>query len=647
MFSEVDELLPRVPKTLSNAQDIIHQKTDQKNIVHRNFNSVKNTEQLEKIFLKDLNVNRIHLGKYLICRLINQSVSSNEINKLVVEDELNEVENVFLADIIPITNFMPNYVYIIKEPNFVVLKDNFSFILVESPTDIQTLFNHTIIKWQPVEFSLSADELNLLGNQSFSNKDFSSAIKFYSWALEKKLDDKILTNRAAAYLNLNFFYESSQDCKISIEINSKNEKAFFRLAKCFYQMRQFDLALEALEKCVSLNTENLHAFKELARTKKRLMEAKTGDYDFKTLINACQDKVLRHDIADFVSDKISLDREKNFLKAKTDIKRGTLLLCEKAASIWYKAEKNSSLTKVPKIENFKLLISQLEHDPYLLKKIYQLSQNKDEFDEKNFFIDLAKLNYIVNKYSFQSPPVQFCSNFKPEPNELEVNSGIWIQSAFIKHSCLPNTKKIYFNDVLMVYASKDINENEFITTSYTNNTDTYQERSRNLEEYGISECDCELCKMDRADPQTTERDLYIIENKERIKKLVDQDSKDVNEGLIYFDKIKEMYKNRSYNKLCLAPALNFCASLYRNKGKLNKSAKIYADLFELCKDFEHDLAVYGLVEAINDYFLWFDMDNAKEFFKKFKEYSLGHSDYFMHLCDAKIIDYENIHQLLY
>lgn len=650
MLNEIDEWIARPSKTWSIAQEIHHKKEAiafNKSIPNNAFSCVKKIDQLEKIFLKDLFVNRIHFGKYLICRVLQEPFYSDETCALIIEDELEEIENLFLSDMVPVRTFSINSILIIKEP-CLFMKDTKCFIKIDSPSDMQTIFNHNIIKWHSKDMFLSVDELNLLGNQSYSNKDFESAIKFYTWALDKSLDAKILCNRAVAYLNLSHFSESSKDCKASIEINSKNEKAFFRLAKCFYQMRQFGQAFEALENCFSLNSENLDVSRELDRTKKRLDEAKTGDYLFNYLIDACRDKVLRHDIADFISDKIYLDKKECLYKSKTCVKRGTLLLCEKAACIWYKAENTGSKAYDPKHQNYRQLIGRLEHDPFLLKEVYGIvgKDNNDQIVD-SIFIDVAEIKSIIDKNSFQSRPMEFSSNFKPEPNQLESNSGFWTKCALIKHSCLPNTHKIYFNDVVLVYASQDINENELITSSYVNNTDTYEERSKNLKEYGIDKCMCDLCCMDREDPQTKDRDCFVLENRDRIRKLVDQDSKDVNTGLIYFEKIKKMYNNRAcVQRLCLAPALLFCASLFRNKAKLDKSAKIYMDLFELCKDFNYDMAVFGLVEAINDYYLWFNMDNAKECFKKWKDYSIGHHEYFVHVCDAKIIDFENIYQLL-
>ena len=653
MLNQIDECVPRPSKTLSIAQEI--QQKDESLTFKLTFNAfscLKKIDYLEKIFLKDLYVNKVHFGKYLICRVVKEAFYSDETCRFIIQDELDEIENVFLSDLIPVKKFSINSIFIIKEP-CLFMKDKKCYIKIDSPSDMQTIFNHNIIKWHSKEIFLTVNELNLLGNQSYSNKDFESAVKFYTWALDKSLDKsldaKILGNRAAAYLNLEYFNQSSKDCKASIKLNSKNEKAFFRLAKCFYKMRQFNLAFDALDKCFNLDSKNSDILRELNHSKKRLNEAKTGDFQFKELIDACRDNVLRHDIADFISDKIYLDKEQCLFKAKTGIKRGTLLICEKAASIWYKVENTESKSNDLKHQNYRQLIRRLEHDPFLLKEVYGIvgKDSHDLTEHENIFIDVAEIKGIIDENSFQSRPMEFCNNFKPEPNKLDSNSGFWTKCAFIKHSCFPNAHKIYLNDVVLVYASQDIFENEPITSSYINNTDTFEERSKNLKEYGIDKCICDLCNMDREDMLAKDRESFILENRDRIRKLVDQDSKDVNTGLVYFDKIKEMYKNRaSAHRLCLAPALLFCASLFRNKGKLDKSAKTFMDMFELCKDFNYDMAVFGIVEAINDYYLWFNIENAKECFKKWKDYSIGHHEYFIHVCDAKIIDYENIYQLL-
>ncbi|CAF0772735.1 unnamed protein product [Brachionus calyciflorus] len=626
--------------------------------------SLKQFSQLEKISLKEMHVNQIHYGKYLICRIIEVPFSTNAKN-LLIEDENEEIEN------LKVFNYNPNYeiskifaknnILIIKEPYLKLLNlDNPDFYIhVESSSDIQLVYDHNIEKWQTSEFDLTFDELNLMGNQSFSNKDYETAVKFYTLALVKNLDSKALNNRAAAYLNLNNFYQAYKDCTKALELNAHNEKAYFRLGKSLYFMRQFEKASDAFKNCLDINPKNEEALTELLRVTDRIRESKYGEYDIRKLIKDCRDNVLRHDVADFKSDllEISLENNKRVLKAKSNIKRGDLLIGSKAVSIAYQKEYKSKILGInltikkvdtsPKAQNILNLISKAKDDPYILKSIYDLESEKNsDFLANNFILDISKIEKIVTFNSVQSEPLEFFGNFKPEPNDLEDNSGFWILPSYLKHSCLPNTKRFYFNDVVLVYASEDIKQGDLITTSYVENVEPFRERVRILKEFGFDDCNCELCQIDREDPLTSTRDSYILEIRDRIKKLVEDDSKDVSEGLKFFDTVKDMYKNRSKYRYGLALPLLYCGALFRNKGKLDKSAKIYLDLFELCKDYQEKMAVYGLVEAINDYFLWFDMDKAKECYKKWKNFSIGHNEYFMHRCDAKIIDYENIYQLL-
>jgi tetratricopeptide (TPR) repeat protein len=79
------------------------------------------------------------------------------------------------------------------------------------------------------------------------------------------------------------------------------------MGKAAFNMRQFDLALEAFEKCLALNFKNKEANEEILRTKKRLVESSTGKYDMKSVIeHALVHKQPRLDLADYVSNNIEI-----------------------------------------------------------------------------------------------------------------------------------------------------------------------------------------------------------------------------------------------------------------------------------------------------------------------------------------------------
>jgi tetratricopeptide (TPR) repeat protein len=308
----------------------------------------KKLEDLVPIKLKEMHVNKIHTGRFLLCRVIRDPFYITG-TLVLIQDSDNQVENLSLYNFsssykIDAKLLLPNNsIIIIKEPflkNMLSSPTDFH-IRVESPTDLIILSNldkddknaqYFLDKWTDIkdsDRSLSFDELNKKGNVFFVGKNYHSAIRYYTKALNLAREDKTvnnsdvkktLNNRAAALLKLDKYFQAYQDTVKSTQIENvndtrdvaNNEKAFYRMGKAAYSMRQFDVALEAFEKCLALNVKNKDAGEEVIRSKKRLAERSTGKYDMKSVIeHALVQKQPRLDLADFVSDDIEIRNVNN------------------------------------------------------------------------------------------------------------------------------------------------------------------------------------------------------------------------------------------------------------------------------------------------------------------------------------------------
>lgn len=204
--------------------------------------------------------------------------------------------------------------------------------------------------------------------------------KMYSIKTEKNA--RTLSNRAAAHLELEMFHEAFLDAQESVRLEP-SEKAYYRMARASYSMRQFIDAADNFRKCLEINPKNFNAKEELMRSQARIKESETGEYDMKRVVDDVKTGKLRLDVADYVSSSIEIRELKGKGKgvvAKEAIKRGTLLVASKAASISYERE----LTKVKVMSvNFYTnkmdkpahnqnqcdLFYKLQHDPYLAKKV--------------------------------------------------------------------------------------------------------------------------------------------------------------------------------------------------------------------------------------------------------------------------------------
>jgi tetratricopeptide (TPR) repeat protein len=300
----------------------------------------KRLEDLEPIQLNEMFVNKIHYGRFLLCRTIKDPYYMAGM-LTVVQDSNDELENLSLY------NFSDNYllepkvllpkhsILIIKEPylkSMLNAPDNFH-IRVESPTDLIILSEmdydekyakYFLEKWSEAgssEQNQTFEDLNRKGNAFFVEQSYHLAIRFYTKALnlmkratkfvQSSDVKKTLNNRAAAYLKLEKYNQAYQDTANSVSIvlqdqSGSNEKAYFRMGKAAYAMRQFETALAAFKECLALNPANKQASGEIARTRARLREAQTGRYDMKSVIDQVfNQKLQRLDLADYFSPDIS------------------------------------------------------------------------------------------------------------------------------------------------------------------------------------------------------------------------------------------------------------------------------------------------------------------------------------------------------
>ena len=126
-----------------------------------------------------------------------------------------------------------------------------------------------------------------------------------------------------AHLKLEHFNLAYQDAlkvtqtEKSGEIDTAaNEKAFFRMAKALYAMRQFQEAHDSFKKCIELNPSNSEAAVELEKCKQRISESQTGNYDMGNIIKLSREqKQLFLDVADFTSpdiEVVNLNNDANY-----------------------------------------------------------------------------------------------------------------------------------------------------------------------------------------------------------------------------------------------------------------------------------------------------------------------------------------------
>ncbi len=76
------------------------------------------------------------------------------------------------------------------------------------------------------------------------------------------------------------------------------------------------------------------------------------------------------------------------------------------------------------------------------------------------------------------------------------SSGLWILPSYFNHSCCPNLIRIFFSDVMLIYAKYDIKAGEELNISYIGFESCYESRQLSLKAYEF-ECSCPCCQLDK------------------------------------------------------------------------------------------------------------------------------------------------------
>ncbi len=350
-----------------------------------------NISSLKSINLKDMMVNKMHYGHVLECKTIADPFYVSGMN-LLIQDSNGDIENLIVynyetksIDIDPKFLIPIGTRLLIKEPHlqhFGLEDDNFG-IRVDSPTDI------VIQSYPDVDSNKSVEELIEEGNKAFGKSYLYPAIRFYSQAIEKsnKTSSRAYLNRSQAYLRLEKNYSAFQDAQQAAKLDKNNDKAYFRIGKSAYLLRKFEIALESYETCFKLNPKNTEVEIEIKKTKERINESKTGNYNFQALYEQFfKRENLYMDIAEYKSNKTTVTDIKNKSKgvvATESIKKGTLLLASKAASAVFHTKVDyrkksfntvhcnlGSYNTKNESENISNLIYKMQDDPDLADQIY-------------------------------------------------------------------------------------------------------------------------------------------------------------------------------------------------------------------------------------------------------------------------------------
>lgn len=243
-------------------------------------------------------------------------------------------------------------------------------------------------------------------------KAFTSYTEGLSYDPPSSLSLSLLLNRAQTYLQLGLFEAASADAENILKLpdNATNEKALYRGAKAYYELRRFSDSSRVLDLLQAAHPENREALSLATRTGMRKLELNEGKHDWTSIIPDAKKTSPHLDIADFMGPiKIS----NSSLTARDDIKAGELILSIKAFDVLYPATECKEIRKAAVYDATRSMIGQAEGWRFTQKlamKIYdntglapallELANGLKVYEDKpvNNMIDVVDGKHPVDMY---------------------------------------------------------------------------------------------------------------------------------------------------------------------------------------------------------------------------------------------------------
>lgn len=120
----------------------------------------------------------------------------------------------------------------------------------------------------------TAEELKALGNSAMTAKDYDTAVKHYTDALDLTSNGPnshvYYSNRAAAYCSLKQYQNAVDDCESAVALQPTYGKAVARLGLAHYFLGNYEKSVESYEMSVALEPDNKSSADALAKAKAKL-----------------------------------------------------------------------------------------------------------------------------------------------------------------------------------------------------------------------------------------------------------------------------------------------------------------------------------------------------------------------------------------
>ncbi|KAK6523544.1 hypothetical protein TWF281_001525 [Arthrobotrys megalospora] len=503
--------------------------------------SYKSIEELESITIEDLHHETRHAGTKIFVKTVCLPKRLSTVS-VIIEDEngvpaqlqiFNLGKKVDLDELLPVGQIL-----CIKEPLFKFSTTSWPSLRVDHMGDLVFLEDDEGVPavWKVEGIKRSAEDCKEIGNQAVRNGKLREGIKWYTKGLSilaskpeepnAALKVALLTNRALVYIYLEYYELSLQDTEAALAIDLTNEKALYRKAKSLYSLRRYGKCGNTLNKLLAHHPDNQQARDDLAAVRQRLLEETRGEYDFAKLVKMAKNDFVgqEYDFADYtipVCVKDSPISGKGLFTTR-DVKMGDLLFVCKAFVNCRGSDNGISVVLDPETssvyegaEGFVVnaLLEKLRRFPGALKEItkFHSASRKRRMDgQGDDVVDAFQIKDVCHNIIFSS-----CSywndfpdmvpkgeqsatknHYKTAEQPFDPNAGIWMLPSYANHSCIPNSRRTFFGDMMVLRAVVNIPKNTEVLITYTDARLNYETRKQHFQVNWEFPCNCKLCEFE-------------------------------------------------------------------------------------------------------------------------------------------------------
>ncbi|EFR04965.1 hypothetical protein MGYG_07968 [Nannizzia gypsea CBS 118893] len=496
-----------------------------------------NLVDLEPIRISELRMETHHRGRVLSLRRISPVVKLRLSSWAIVQEAgSDEADRLELSlhntrngeDMLDSAS-----AFLIKEPYYTLNTNDEPVVRVDHPSDmVITTYSDNPSSWRnntgdkdsASTTSKSATQCKEEGNAALGKKEYWRAHACYSEGLKLTANDEdstlrqdIYRNRSYVNLLLQRFDEAISDASTSLTHGTEEEqktldaKAYSRAGTAAYSLGDYEAAKSFFEQQEKLQPDDRLVKINLKRIKMRVQEKESGIYDLRKVANSLTKLQGRADVTSyhgFTEIKESPGAGRG-LFATRDIEANEPVMFEKAFCIVWSHDpeamtcltidvRDNATIRVFPSGLHKAVVQKLANNPSQVERVlslygeYEGLGNKLRESDGRPVLDTFQLHDIVQRNAF-GPGQQ-----TEHEDVSNASTGLWVRAAYINHSCVPNVKKEFIGDLMIIRATRRILAGEELTHCYDGTSD-YSTRIATIERTWGFKCQCKLCAAEEAD----------------------------------------------------------------------------------------------------------------------------------------------------